>query len=79
MRPHRERHADVTARLLASLPQEFASWSELARDQYLEVRTLLTGYILSSQGDRMLMAHSVEGRFPFLDADVMELAAFVSA
>ena len=28
----------------------------------------------SSQGDRMLMAHSVEGRFPFLDPDVVALA-----
>jgi asparagine synthase (glutamine-hydrolysing) len=65
---------DVTARLLASLPPEFGSWSPLAQDQYLEVRTLLSGYLLSSQGDRMLMAHSVEGRFPFLDADVVELA-----
>jgi asparagine synthase (glutamine-hydrolysing) len=64
---------DVTARLLGSLPPEFASWTELAQDQYLEVRTLLTGYILSAQGDRMLMANSVEGRFPFLDANVMEL------
>jgi asparagine synthase (glutamine-hydrolysing) len=68
------RSVDVVGRLLASLPPAFASWSTLARDQYLEVRTLLTGYILSSQGDRMLMAHSVEGRFPFLDAEVMELA-----
>jgi asparagine synthase (glutamine-hydrolysing) len=65
---------DVTARLLASLPPEFARWSPLAQDQHLEVRTLLGGYLLSSQGDRMLMAHSVEGRFPFLDADVVELA-----
>ena len=38
------------------------------------MRTLLSGYLLSSQGDRMLMAHSVEGRFPFLDADVVALA-----
>jgi asparagine synthase (glutamine-hydrolysing) len=30
--------------------------------------------LLSSQGDRMLMAHSVEGRFPFLDDDVIALA-----
>jgi len=64
---------DVVARLLADLPNDYDDWSLLARDQYLEVRTLLPGYILSSQGDRMLMAHSVEGRFPFLDADVMEL------
>ena len=33
------------------------------------MRTLLSGYLLSSQGDRMLMAHSVEGRFPFLDRE----------
>jgi asparagine synthase (glutamine-hydrolysing) len=72
----RERTAglDVTARLLADLPAELPGWSELAQDQYLEVRTLLPGYILSSQGDRMLMANSIEGRFPFLDKDVMELA-----
>jgi asparagine synthase (glutamine-hydrolysing) len=65
---------DVVARLLGSLPAQFRSWSYLAQDQYLEVRTLLSGYLLSSQGDRMLMAHSVEGRFPFLDAEVVELA-----
>jgi asparagine synthase (glutamine-hydrolysing) len=35
---------------------------------------LLSGYLLSSQGDRMLMAHSVEGRFPFLDTHVVEFA-----
>jgi asparagine synthase (glutamine-hydrolysing) len=62
------------AQLLASLPDEFSSWSFLAQDQYLEVRTLLSGFLLSSQGDRMLMAHSVEGRFPFLDVHVVELA-----
>ena len=65
---------DARAALLATLPPEFGDWSFLGQDQYLEVRTLLSGYILPSQGDRMLMAHSVEGRFPFLDADVMELA-----
>jgi asparagine synthase (glutamine-hydrolysing) len=64
----------VAARLLSALPGDFSRWSFLAQDQYLEVRTLLSGYLLSSQGDRMLMAHSVEGRFPFLDAEVVELA-----
>jgi asparagine synthase (glutamine-hydrolysing) len=65
---------DVIGRLIASLPTDFGRWPFLCQDQYLEVKTLLGGYLLSSQGDRMLMAHSVEGRFPFLDADVVELA-----
>ena len=65
---------DPVAELLADLPREFSRWSPLAQDQYLETRTLLAGYLLSSQGDRMLLAHSVEGRFPFLDAEVVALA-----
>jgi asparagine synthase (glutamine-hydrolysing) len=61
--------------LLGTLPDDFGRWTPLARDQYLEIRTLLSGYLLSAQGDRMLMSNSVEGRFPFLDKDVMALAA----
>jgi asparagine synthase (glutamine-hydrolysing) len=65
---------DARDAVLGDLPPEFGRWSDLAQDQYLEVRTLLAGYLLSSQGDRMLMQWSVEGRFPFLDANVVELA-----
>ncbi len=65
---------DVVTNLLGDLPSGFSSWTHLARDQYLEVRTLLSGYLLSSQGDRMLMGNSVEGRFPFLDHEVVDLA-----
>ena len=72
------RHAvekrDARAELLHSLPPEFSRWTHLAQDQYLEIRTLLSGYLLSAQGDRMLMANSVEGRFPFLDPEVIALA-----
>jgi asparagine synthase (glutamine-hydrolysing) len=68
------KRVDVVGRLIATLPADFPRWSPLAQDQYIEARTLLSGYLLSSQGDRMLMAHSVEGRFPFLDAEVVELA-----
>lgn len=56
------------------LPAQLAGWSPLAQDQYLEIRTLMSGYLLSAQGDRMLMASSIEGRFPFLDREVMALA-----
>lgn len=65
---------DPVARFLQTLPPEFAGWDPLARDQYVEVRTLLSGYLLSSQGDRVAMASSIEGRFPFLDIDVVALA-----
>jgi asparagine synthase (glutamine-hydrolysing) len=65
---------DVVSDLLGSVPPAFGTWTPLAQDQYLEVRTLLSGYLLSSQGDRMLMANSVEGRFPFLDQDLAALA-----
>src|SRR3954467_405815 len=71
--------SDVRKALLGDLPTPFAGWPSLAQDQYIEIRTLLSGYLLSSQGDRMLMAHSVEGRFPFLDPDVVALAASLPA
>jgi asparagine synthase (glutamine-hydrolysing) len=48
--------------------------SPLEKSQYLEAKVLMPGYILSSQGDRMSMAHGVEGRFPFLDPNVIRFA-----
>ena len=66
---------DAAAEYLDTLPAEFRRWSPLAQDQYLEIATLLSPYLLCAQGDRMLMAHSVEGRFPFLDPEVIDLAA----
>jgi len=65
---------DPFADLRSRLPDDFSRWSGLGRAQYLEADILLPGYILSSQGDRMAMAHSVEGRFPFLDHRVVEFA-----
>jgi len=56
------------------LPEEFKTWSHLGQAQYLEAQIFLSEYLLSSQGDRMAMAHSVEGRFPFLDYRVVEFA-----
>ena len=66
---------DAQAELRDSLPPAFARWSPLARAAYLEMVTLLSPYLLSSQGDRMAMAHGVEARVPFLDHRVFEFAA----
>ena len=61
--------------LRARLPQDFERRSLLERCQYLEMQTLLTGYLMASQGDRMQSAHGVEGRYPFLDHNVIALLA----
>lgn len=57
-----------------TLPANTSDWSPLARDQYVEAKSLLAGYLLSSQGDRVAMANSIEGRFPYLDHRVIEFA-----
>jgi len=64
--------SESVARLNAQIPASFSRWEPLARAQYLEIRTFLSSYLLSSQGDRMGMANSIEGRFPFLDHRVVE-------
>jgi asparagine synthase (glutamine-hydrolysing) len=66
---------DATEELASRLPAAFGRWHTLHQAQYLEARFLLPGYILSSQGDRMAMAHGIEGRFPFLDHTLVEFAA----
>ena len=65
--------------LLDELPTAHSGWDMLCRAQWLEYTTLLSGYILSAQGDRMLMANSVEGRFPFLDCNLVDFANQIPA
>jgi len=57
------------------LPDGFSNWGTFSRAQYLESAFLLPAYLLSSQGDRVAMAHSVEGRYPFLDYRIVQFAA----
>lgn len=69
---------DATTELASMLPPDFSRWHPLHQAQYLETSFLLPGYILSAQGDRVMMANSVEGRFPFLDPRVIDFAAGLS-
>ncbi|HMH26026.1 MAG TPA: asparagine synthase C-terminal domain-containing protein, partial [Gemmatimonadaceae bacterium] len=66
---------DVIQELRASLPTRFFAWAPLNQAAYLEMTTRLSPYLLSSQGDRMNMAHGVEARYPFLDHKLFEFAA----
>jgi len=61
--------------LSKTLPKEFDKWCGLARSQYLEATIFMSGYLLSSQGDRMAMGNSVEGRYPFLDHRIIEFSS----
>jgi asparagine synthase (glutamine-hydrolysing) len=66
---------DAASEIEQALPSDYQSWCHFSQAEYLEAKYLLPGYILSSQGDRMAMANSVEGRYPFLDHRVVEFAS----
>jgi asparagine synthase (glutamine-hydrolysing) len=51
----------------------------LRRAEYIELKVFLAGHLLASQGDRMSLGHSVEGRYPFLDHRVVELGQRLDA
>lgn len=51
----------------SNLRNSSISWSKYA----------LSGYILKVLDDAQAMAHSIEGRLPFLDTDVVELAGYI--
>lgn len=69
-----DRSDELYADVIETLPTTFNAWQPFAQAQFLEASVLLPGYILSSQGDRMAMAHGIEGRFPFLDHRLAEFA-----
>ena len=60
--------------IVASIPDSINKVHYFNKAQYIESKSLMAGYLLCSQGDRMLMKNSVEGRFPFLDHRVIEFA-----
>lgn len=65
---------DAYDEICRTFPEDMGQWNSFSKAQYIEAKSLMAGYLLSSQGDRMLMKNSVEGRFPFLDHRVIEFA-----
>ena len=65
--------------LLKLLPVNFFDWDVVTKAQFLEAMIFLSNYLLSSQGDRVAMANSVELRVPYLDHRVIELLAKVNS
>jgi asparagine synthase (glutamine-hydrolysing) len=57
-----------------NLPMGFADRDVLSRAQFLEMDIFMSNYLLSSQGDRVAMANSLELRVPFLDFRVIDFA-----
>lgn len=56
------------------LPSSYSTVNDIEKTQCIELMTLLPNYLLSSQGDRMSLAHSVEGRYPYLDLEFVKFA-----
>ena len=65
--------------LRQSLPQAYEQADNLSKAQYLEMAIFLSNYLLSSQGDRVAMAHAVEIRLPYLDFRVIDFMGRVPA
>ncbi len=63
----------IDANVARALPTEWTNWPPLERAQAIEIATFMSSYLLSSQGDRVAMAHGVEVRYPYLDPDVVDL------
>ena len=60
------------------LPEAYETWDYISRAQYLEMTLFMSNYLLSSQGDRVAMAHSVEMRPPYLDHRIIDFMGKVS-
>ncbi|MBW2647183.1 MAG: asparagine synthase (glutamine-hydrolyzing) [Deltaproteobacteria bacterium] len=60
-----------------SLPESYERADDFSKAQYLEMSIFLSNYLLSSQGDRVAMANSIEIRLPFLDPRIVDFMARV--
>ena len=70
----RFKHREDYLQLLSDIdvPRQLKGRDALNQSLYLWGKSVLANYILTMLGDRMEMAHSIEGRVPFLDHHVVE-------
>ena len=71
------RNYNNLSELMKLLPADYFDWDIVTKAQFLEAMIFLSNYLLSSQGDRVAMANSVELRVPYLDHRVIELMGTV--
>ena len=50
-------------------------WNPLNQSLYVGYKVLLAGHMLITKADRIMMRSSVEGRYPFLDEEVIDFCA----
>lgn len=81
----REIHKQIYSERMRSSVEEFSAFAEspvnverlkglsdAKRRSYIDAKLRLADHLLGEHGDRMIFSHSVEGRHPFLDKDLLE-------
>jgi asparagine synthase (glutamine-hydrolysing) len=59
------------------IPERFNRWHSLNQSLYLANKVMLPGMLLAAKGDRTMHNASTEGRFPFLDEDMVAFCASI--